>query len=318
MVKWLIRSEQESNEEYGESPENRDIESILQSCLVIVDKHNGPTSHQITAWVKKILGADNAGHAGTLDPAVSGVLPIAVNDATKSMPVLMGLDKEYIGIMHVHRDFDENMLRTVIKNEFLGEIEQTPPVKSAVARRKRTRKIHFLDILEIDDRNILFHVGCEAGTYIRKLCHDIGESMGTGAHMIELRRIRVGPFNEDESHTLMDIKDSYQFWKDGIDADEIKDILIPIEHALLHVKRVFIKDSAVGPICNGAPLYVAGITRIQPDIIRGEKVLIYTDKGELVALGIAKMTSKEMMQSKRGTAVRTDRVFMERGTYPTE
>jgi len=311
---WLIKAEEETDEAYGKRPDERSVEEQIVNSVVIVDKHAGPTSHQITAWVKDIFGVKKAGHAGTLDPAVTGVLPVALANATKAMPVLMGLDKEYVGVMHLHKEVDEQKLRKAA-TRFVGKIKQVPPVKAAVARRERVREIYFFDILELQDKDVLFRVGCQAGTYIRKLCHDFGRALGTGAHMTELRRVKAGNFTEQQSHSLLEIKDAYEFWRDG-DASKLKEILIPIEHAILHVKRVFVKDSAISAICNGSPLYASGITRIQTGIRKGETVAIYSLKEELIALGIAKMTSEEMHKAKRGTAVRTDRVFMSRGTYP--
>jgi len=279
-----------------------------------LDKHPGPTSHQVTAWVKDIFGVKKCGHAGTLDPAVTGVLPIALENATKAMPVLMGLDKEYVGVMHLHKEVPEELLRETI-TRFIGKIIQIPPVKSAVTRRAREREIKFFDILEIDGKDVLFKVGCEAGTYVRKLVHDIGQELKVGAHMSELRRTKAGNFTEEQSHSLVSVKDAYEVWKEG-NEKPLREILIPVEFAILHTKRIFVKDSAIDAICHGAPVFVSGICRIQKEIVRGETVAVYSLKEELVALGIAKMTSEEMVKRKAGAAVRTDRVFMEIGVYP--
>jgi H/ACA ribonucleoprotein complex subunit 4 len=311
---WLIKAEEETDPNYGKRPEEKGIEELIKSSVIIVDKHSGPTSHQVTTWVKEIFGVKKAGHAGTLDPAVTGVLPVALENATKAMPVLMGLEKEYVGVMHLHKQIDENLLRQT-SLEFIGKIVQVPPVKSAVARRPREREIKFFDILEIEGKDVLFKVGCEAGTYVRKLVHDIGKKLGIGAHMTELRRIRAGNFTEDHAHSLLEIKDAYEFWKEG-EEKPLRKILIPVEYAILHVKKVFIKDSAIDSICHGSPLFVSGISRIQEGIVKGETIAIYSLKEELVALGIAKMTSEEMYEKKKGLAVRVDRVFMQVGTYP--
>ena len=311
---WLIRCEEEAGE-YGKSPAERSVEEHIKNSVVIVDKHSGPTSHQITAWVKEIFGVKKAGHAGTLDPKVTGVLPVALENATKAMPVLMGLDKEYVGVMHLHREMDEEILRRVIVEKFVGKIVQIPPVKSAVARVPRERKIYYFDILEIEGKDVLFKIGCEAGTYVRKVIHDLGVQLGVGAHMKELRRTKVGNFSEDEAHSLVKIRDAYEFWKEG-EESLIRKVLIPIEYAIAHVKKVFVKDSAVYPITCGAPVYVKGITRVQEGIEKGEIVAVFSLKDELIALGIAKMNSEEMVNRKKGIAVRTDRVFMEKGTYP--
>lgn len=167
---WLIKTEEETDMRYGKSPADRTIEELINTAVIILDKHAGPTSHQVTKWVKEIFQVSKAGHAGTLDPAVTGVLPVALGSAVKAMPVLSGLDKEYVGVMHLHHDVDTETLRKVIAEKFVGEIVQIPPVKSAVARRPRKRKVYFFDVLEKEGKDVLFKVGCEAGVYIRKLC----------------------------------------------------------------------------------------------------------------------------------------------------
>lgn len=313
---WLIKSEEETDPKFGKSPNERTIEELIESSVAIIDKHSGPTSHQITDWIKKIFSVKKAGHSGTLDPAVTGVLPVALENATKIMPLMMGLKKEYVGVMHIHREVPEEVLKKTIEN-FVGKIKQLPPVKSAVARREREREIYFFDILEIDGKNVLFKVGCEAGTYVRKLCHDIGQSLESGAHMSELRRTKVGDFTEDRSHSLLEIKDAYEFWREG-DEKTLREILIPVEFAILNAKRIFVKDSAIDSICNGSPLYPNGIVRIQEGIEAGELIAVYSLKEELVAIGIAKMDSKKMFKAKKGIAIRTDRVIMKKGTYPNK
>lgn len=314
---WMIRSEEGTNPGYGKSPNERTIDELLRSSVIIIDKHNGPTSHQVSAWVKDVFKLKKSGHSGTLDPAVTGVLPVALEEAVKTMPVLSGLDKEYVGVMHLHKEVPEDIVRNVIVEKFIGKIRQRPPVKSAVARIEREREIYYFDVLEIDGKEVLFKVGCEAGTYIRKLCHDIGKTLRIGAHMSELRRTRVGTFTEDMSHSLLDVRDAHEFWKENNDEKNLKKMLIPIEYATPHVKRIFVKDSAVDAVCNGSPLYPKGIVQIQKDIIRGETVAIMTLKEEMIALGISKMDSDELLERKTGTAVRVDRVLMKRGIYPT-
>jgi H/ACA ribonucleoprotein complex subunit 4 len=307
---WLIKTREEIESTFGKNPKERSIPELISSSVIVLDKHSGPTSHQISLWVKEIFQAKKVGHAGTLDPKVTGVLPIALNHGVKAIPVLMGLDKEYVGVMHLHKEVDVNLLRETAAS-FVGKIVQVPPVKSAVARRPREREIYFFDILEIESKDVLFKVGCEAGTYIRKLIHDFGQKLGIGAHMTELRRIRAGPFKEAESHSLLEVKDAYEFWKEGKEK-YLRKILIPTEYAILHVKRVFIKDTAIPTICNGAPLFASGITRIQEGIKRGETIAMYSENEVLIALGIAKMSSEEMLKAKKGIAVRTDRVFIPR------
>ncbi len=218
--------------------------------------------------------------------------------------------------MKLHGDVPREKLEEVF-SEFVGKIYQKPPLRSSVKRVVRVKTIYYLKILEVSGRYVLFRVGCEAGTYIRKLCHDIGEVLGVGAHMKELRRTRVGPLKEDETLvTLHDVLDAYKFWIEEGDERWIRKVIMPMERAIEHIPKVVIRDTAVDAICNGATLAVPGILRIETGIKRGDLVAIMTQKGELVALGKALMTSEEMYERERGLAVKPVRVIMERGTYP--
>lgn len=311
-MQWLIKSDEEPVEGFGKKPEERSVEELLKNGMVILDKWQGPTSHDVVATVKKVLGLNKTGHAGTLDPQVSGVLLMTLENACKVIPALQGLDKEYVGIMHMHKDVDAKKLSAIVK-KFIGDVRQKPPVRSAVARKERMRRVHSFDILEINGKDILFRVSCEAGTYIRVLCHDIGKQLG-GAHMSELRRTKAGPFGEEQSVKMQDLADAYVFWKENGD-EKIRDYVLPVEAAVDHIKKVVIKDSAVFSVAGGTPLYTQGICKIQKGIEKDDLVAIMTLKDEIAALAKASMSSDEMMH-RRGLAVKTDRVIMEKGVYP--
>ena len=311
---WLIKSDQKTDPQYGKRPTERTIEEQIHNSIIILDKPSGPKSKEIDQLIKKIFNVKKVGHHGTLDPQAIGVLPVALDNATKIMLAFSGLDKEYLGLMHLHKEVEEKILRETAKN-FVGKIKQLPPVRSAVARKIREREVYFFEILEIKGRNVLFKIGCQAGTYIRKICSDIGIAMGINAHLSQLKRTKVGPFALKDSYSLDKVKKAYELWKTG-DEKLLRKILIPIEYALPHLKKVVISDSAIDPICRGSPLYVGGIVRIQKNIQKEELVAIYSLKEELVALGIAKMTSKEMFKNQKGLAVKTDKVIMKIGTYP--
>lgn len=310
---FLVKSEEASLSQYGKYPGSRSVEELLCNGLVVIDKPVGPTSQTIDSWIKKILEINKCSHGGTLDPRTSGILVVALENATKLMPVLLQSKKEYVAIMHVHKDLPEEKIKKVCK-EFVGKIKQIPPKKSAVARKEREREIYSLDIIEIKGRDVLMRVGCEAGLYVRKLCDDIGKKLG-GAHMQELRRTRAGVFREEQAVKLQDLKDAYEFWKQG-NEEYLRNIIFPAEAATDNIKNVVIKDSAVAAVCNGAPLAVGGLLRIEKNIRPGELVGIFSLKGELVAIGNAQMTSEQMLKNKKGLAVQTDRVLMKKGTYP--
>src|SRR3989338_478532 len=165
----LVRKKAETDHNLGIKPEKRTVDMIINYGVVNIDKPKGPTSHQVSDFVQKILGINKSGHSGTLDPAVTGVLPIALGRATRVVEYLLHAGKEYVAVMHLHKEVSEEGVRVVFK-EFTGKIMQKPPIKSSVKRVVREREIYYVDVLEIDGKDVLFKVGCQAGTYIRKLC----------------------------------------------------------------------------------------------------------------------------------------------------
>ncbi|ENN96729.1 H/ACA RNA-protein complex component Cbf5p [Methanocaldococcus villosus KIN24-T80] len=217
--------------------------------------------------------------------------------------------------MHLHRDASEEDILRVFK-EFTGKIYQRPPLKSAVKKRLRVRRIYEIELLDKEGRDVLFRVKCQSGTYIRKLCEDIGEALGTSAHMQELRRIKSGVFDENDAVYLQDLLDAYVFWKEDGDEEELRRIIKPLEYGLRHLKKVVVKDSAVSAICHGADVYVRGISKLSKDINKGDIVVVETLKGEAIGFGKALMSSKEMLTAEKGKAVDIERVFMERNVYP--
>ncbi|HDI47062.1 MAG TPA: RNA-guided pseudouridylation complex pseudouridine synthase subunit Cbf5 [Candidatus Methanomethylia archaeon] len=314
--KLLVRCEAETNPRYGHYPHERPVDEYLNYGFINLDKPRGPTSHEVVAWVKRILSVERAAHGGTLDPKVSGVLPIALQRATPLIKLHMQAGKEYVCVMTLHGDVSESRLREVC-SEFIGPIYQRPPLRSSVKRALRIRRIHYIEILEMRGRHVLIKVGCEAGTYIRKLVHDIGEVLGVGAHMRELRRTRAGTFTEEDNLvTLQDVADAYAFWKEEGDDRWIRKVIMPMEVVLANIPKVYIRDSAVDAICHGADLAVPGVVKLEEGINQGDTVAIMTLKGELIALGKALMTSEQMLQSEKGLAVNTERVIMKPGTYP--
>ncbi|USH00741.1 RNA-guided pseudouridylation complex pseudouridine synthase subunit Cbf5 [Thermococcus argininiproducens] len=306
----------ETNPKWGCPPDKRPIELHLQFGVINLDKPPGPTSHEVVAWIKKLLNLQKAGHGGTLDPKVTGVLPVALERATRVVQALLPAGKEYIALMHLHGNVSEDKIRAVMR-EFEGEIIQRPPLRSAVKRRLRTRKVYYIEVLEIDGKDVLFRVGVEAGTYIRSLIHHLGLALGVGAHMAELRRSRSGPFREDETLvSLHDLIDAYHFWKDDGIENYFRNAIQPMEKAVEHLPKVWIRDSAVAAVTYGADLAVPGIVRLHKGIKPGDLIAIMTLKDELVALGKAKMSTQDMLTRAKGIAVDVEKVFMPRDWYP--
>ncbi|MDD5086134.1 MAG: RNA-guided pseudouridylation complex pseudouridine synthase subunit Cbf5 [Candidatus Nanoarchaeia archaeon] len=311
----LIRKKAETSDKFGCIPENMPVKELINYGIVNIDKPSGPTSHQVSDYVQKILSISKAGHSGTLDPGVTGVLPLAIGRATRVVQLLLTAGKEYIALMHVHKDVSENKI-TEVCSKFVGRIDQIPPIKSAVKRRKRQRSVYYIDIMEINERDVLFKVGCEAGTYIRKLIHDIGKQLGCGAHMVELRRTKAGPFNElTNLVTMQDLTDAFYYFNEEKNEKYIRYCIQPIEEAVEHLLKIYVLDSAVDSLCHGANLNLPGISQLDSGIEKQDIVAVMTLKKELICYGIAKMSSKEMLGEK-GLAVKTDKVFMLPGTYP--
>ncbi|MBT3865866.1 RNA-guided pseudouridylation complex pseudouridine synthase subunit Cbf5 [Candidatus Woesearchaeota archaeon] len=315
--KILIKKEGTTSDQHGCSPEKRDINDLISLGIINVNKPSGPTSHQVSDYVQKILNIKKSGHSGTLDPKVTGVLPVALADATRIVQTLLPAGKEYITLMRLHEDIKEEKIRKTFK-KFTGEIKQLPPVRSAVKRRIRPRKIYYSKILEIKDKHILFVVGCEAGTYIRKLVHDMGRDLGKGAHMVQLVRTKAGPFRQNNWHSLQDLKDAYEEYKETKSEDKLRIIIEPFENAVKLLPKVWIFDSAVSNICHGAPMAVQGISKLTNNIPKDSFVAIMTLKDELVCLGKSLMNSKEIMKNEEGIAIKTEKVFMKRDLYPIQ
>ena len=312
----LVKRSGKTNPAHGIPPEKRSLEMHMSLGAINLDKTSGPTSHEVAAWVKRILEVEKAGHSGTLDPKVTGILPVLLGDATRIMDTLLLAGKEYICLMRVHKPQPKKRLIDVC-GEFMGPIFQKPPLKSSVVKELRIRTVYYLDVLEIEEQRVLMRVGCQAGTYIRKLCFDIGLALGTGANMEELRRTRAGPFREDETLvTLHQLIDAYAVWKETGDETGLRRVILPVEAALRHLPRLVIADNAVDAICHGAPLALPGLLRLETDISKGDIVALFTLKGEAVGIGRADMNSREILDGKTGIAVLTERVIMEPGTYP--
>lgn len=314
MNNFKVKSEATTDPSYGVIPEKRNIETLLEKGVINLDKPEGPSSHQVSSWVKEILGLDKAGHAGTLDPKVSGVLPVTLERSTKAVKVLSESFKEYLALMQLHEEVPRTELEEVF-DRFRGKIYQKPPVKAAVKRELRVREIFKLDIIEIRERYILFKVLCEAGTYIRKLCHDIGRALLTGGHMQDLRRIKVGPFEEENSISLHELKDSSVFYEKEGNEKYLRQNVLPLERMLDHLPKILIRDSAVDAVCHGANLAAPGISRLQ-SFEKGEKVAVMTLKGEAVAVSLAKMSSEKALKKEKGIVADTERVLMDPRTYP--
>jgi len=249
----------------------KSTKELLEFGMINIDKPSGPTSFDISDFVKKRLDLRKTSHFGTLDPRVTGVLPIALNRACKLTGYFLGEDKEYVGIMRIHEDIGLEEIKKMIKNKFLGKITQMPPIKSRVKRQYRQREIKKFELFEKDDKNILFEVECQGGTYIRKLLHDLGEELEIGAHMLELRRMRAGIFEEDDKNypvvNLYDFEKAVEEYKKGND-ELLRSIIIPAEIVGNVYSIVEINNGNLKSILTGKPIYkrdLKGATKVKKD-----------------------------------------------------
>jgi H/ACA ribonucleoprotein complex subunit 4 len=305
-----------TNDKYGTYYDKRSLDQLLKYGFILLDKPPGPTSHETVAWLKRILKIPKAGHSGTLDPQVSGVLPMGLGEGTKALEVLLYGPKEYHALGRLHSLPSKEKFKKVLE-EFTGEIFQKPPQRSAVLRQTRTRTIYELELLEQKERLVLLRVLCEAGTYIRKLIYDIGEVLGPGATMIELRRTRVHQFTEDSGLvTLHELANAYSLWEEKKDDSKLLKIIRPIEHVLSELKSVVIRDSAVDAMCHGAQLAIPGVLEVSPNLKKDDLVAIYTKKGEVVALAKTLLSEEEIKENTKGYAFETKRIIMAPSTYP--
>jgi tRNA pseudouridine55 synthase len=313
--KSITLDEEPTNPAHGWPAGARPVKALLDYGLIPLDKPRGPTSHEVVAWVKRMLGVEKAGHSGTLDPPVSGMLPIGLSQSTRALSLLLLFPKEYRGVMRVHSSVPRAKVEKVAA-EFTGEIFQRPPQRSSVSRQTRTRTIYELELQESAGNLYLFRCVCQSGTYIRKLMYDMGEVLGVGATMVELRRTKVGPLTEDLGMTtLHQLNDAVFRLKEG-DESPLRKAVHPVEEGLGDIKRIVARDSAVDAVCHGARLGIPGVLSFSEGIEKGDTLAIMSQKQELVAIGKALLSESELRSLRRGLASTTERVVMRAGTYP--
>ncbi len=278
----------------------------LEDSVIIIDKPPGLTSHETTVFVKRITGSSRSGHAGTLDPEVSGVLPVALGRATKLLRYIAGKDKTYVGLMK----FRNPQTRAAIEGlfqRFTGELVQTPPKMSAVRKAPRKRRVFYLKLLEVQGRLALFETKVDAGTYIRTLCEDMGKECG-GARMEELRRTAVGAITEAEASTMYDLLDA--MWLSGQGKDDMLGRMLRPPETLIGLPKVLIKESALGSILTGAQVMVPALEDAG-NARKGERVAVYC-AGRFVGIGLMQASAEELRGRDRGMAVRMERVHLHR------
>jgi len=302
-----------------------------------IHKPGGWTSHDVVAKVRRLFQIQKVGHAGTLDPMATGVLPICVGKGTKAVEYLLEADKEYRAVLRLGEETDtldatgkvlrrsdlcitENELRSVL-GEFIGQIEQIPPMYSAIkvhgvplyktARagqkielRPRTVTIRSLEMLSFEDRDVTLEVVCSKGTYVRSLCADIGRRLGCGAHLLRLERRRSGPFRLEDAISISELE--------GLVASgEAESRLYPLERVLSDFPIVHVSDQAAVKCCQGVPLARSGIHKLPGDFSRGALMRIHDPSGRLIAIGRAVMDRGEAESNPIKYCVKIEKVLID-------
>ena len=304
----------------GCSPLSRPLEEHLRYGVINLDKPANPSSHEVVAWLKRILRVEKTGHSGTLDPKVTGSLIVCVDRATRLVKAQQGAGKEYVCICRLHSRVDggsKSLERAL--DTLTGALFQRPPLISAVKRQLRIRTIYESKLYEYDEeRNLaVFWISCEAGTYVRTLCVHLGLLLGVGGHMQELRRVRSGICGENTNMvTMHDILDAMWVFDNSKNEDYLRRVVLPLEILLTNYKRIVVKDSAVNAICYGAKLMIPGVLRYDSAVEVGEDCVLMTTKGEAIAIGTAQMNTAVIATCDHGVVAKVKRVVMERDTYP--
>lgn len=304
----------------GYTPLKRPLKDYISYGCMNLDKPANPSSHEVVAWIKRILRVEKTGHSGTLDPKTTGNLIVCTDRATRLVKAQQAAGKEYVSIVRFHGKVEGGKARVAKALETLtGALFQRPPLISAVKRQLRIRTIYQSKLFEYDEERHLgvFWISCEAGTYVRTMCVHLGLILGVGGHMQELRRVRSGIMGEEDNMvTLHDILDAQWLYDNFKDESYLRRVIMPLEVVLVNFKRLVVKDSAVNAICYGAKLMIPGLLRFENGIEVDDEVVLMTTKGEAVAVGIAQMTTSVMATVDHGCVAKIKRVVMDRDTYP--
>jgi len=313
---WTILDNDATSEpKYGCPPEDRTIEQLLDGGWILLDKPSGPSSHQLAAWARDMLGVEKLGHGGTLDPFANGGLLLLSGSAMRLTGRILKGEKHYICIMKIPMEIDDEKLKNAISN-LEGRIHNVPPKESAVKVQVRQRTIKSFNILEREDRILLCEIECEAGTYVRTLTRDLGLLLDGNVELLELRRSKSGYFSENDAITMHQLSDAIFLWKKHNQDGAMKKILQPVEFLLEGIPKITIKDGAASALSHGAPLASPGIVGMNNKVNRGDEVAIMTIKGEIVCLATMSVNGSDVENMNGGEVARPNLVLMQTDTYP--
>lgn len=311
----ILEKDAKTSPDHGTIPGERTIEQLLESCFILLDKSPGPSSHQVSAWARDMMGLEKLGHGGTLDPFASGLLPLLSGKAMRLTGKILTHDKSYLALFKFGKELERNEIEEKMAM-LKGKVYNVPPEISAVRVQVRTRKISKFDILDFDGASLLTHIECEAGTYVRTMARDLGLLLDTPVELKELRRPTSGEFSLNQSITMQQLADAYWLWQEKGEEDAMLRILHPIEDMLSDLPRVVVKDGAAAALSHGAPLLRPGVVSIDEDLNVGTEVLLVTMKGEAVAIAKMSQNSKVIPDMNQGEVAKPNCVLMKEDTYP--
>ena len=301
---------------HGKIPSERGLQALMEAGVILVDKPPGPSSHQLASWARDILGLKRLGHGGTLDPFATGALTLLLGKATRLTEVVLSGNKTYIAVLKIDSSISSRQVEEVLER-FSGEIYNVPPLESAVKIRVRTRTIQEIKLLESDQEDGLHtvSVSCQAGTYIRTLARDIGLMLGTPCVLSELHRHSTGSFEQSSLCTMQQLADAAMLAEEG-DEEALCRLIAPVERILGSIPGVWVRDSAIASICHGAPLAVPGVVSLDSGMSAGNKTVIWSSKGEAIAVGEMIVDSSDVPNMTEGELVKPKIVLMDKDEYP--
>ncbi len=305
-----------TNPKFGGDPSNRTLEELLDSGIFLISKPRGPTSHQLAAWVRQMLGLNRLGHGGTLDPMATGLLTLLCGRATRLTDIILSGEKSYVAVLRFGRDVSDEELSNLLEN-LQGEIYNVPPKESAVKVQVRTRVINSLKLLDSEESSRIAVVGidCVAGTYIRTLARDIGLFLDTKTELMELHRNNTGAFDESMSCSMQDLADAVFLWKEHDDESSLKKLIAPVEAVLTKLPSITIKDGAVAAMTHGAPLARPGLVSAPAGLESGTTVVVRSLKGEAVAIANLSVGTDTFSEMTSGEVAVAKNVLMPAGQY---
>ena len=314
---WIVDDSAKTNQAFGCLPNDRPLEELLECGIILVDKPSGPSSHQLAAWARSMLGINRIGHGGTLDPFATGLLTLLCGRSTKVTGELLKKPKRYVAVIRFRRPFESEELHELV-SQMQGEIYNVPPKESAVKVQVRTRELTKSELTQTEegDRVHLLSIDCEAGTYIRTLIRDLGLLSNNECELLELHRSSSGSLRDQMACTMQQLADAVFLWKEHDDPKGILRLLSPVEEILDDIPKIIIKDGAVAALSHGAPLARPGIVSIPKGLPTGTTVLLSSLKGEAVAIAEISVDSDEMPGMKNGQVATPRTVIMQPGTYP--